>query len=239
MEGLLSLRMIPLNANVRILFPILLILFRREARIHIPSSLSGINPIVRFIPESEEEKKVFQQLFFREIQNYLSGNKQLKENSSQKKAEEDERTIILDILKRYSRNERKKAALELQDRAGMDIEDAYGVINGYFRGKDRIVLSGDKKEKKENNLQESKPEISPYALRCPSCKSINLQIVSQEVRGARDAKIKTTTGLNLNPLKPFTLFNHKEKVVKQARAGSVYVKWRCMDCGHMFERKES
>lgn len=139
----------------------------------------GINPVTKFIPENEDEKKVFQQLFFEEIQNYLIGNK-----------EKFQRKML-------------EPKIEIQPTI------------------------------------QKEPEISPYALRCPSCKSINLQVVSQEIRGARDAKTKITTSLNLNPLKPFTLLNHKEKVVKKAREGSIYIKWRCADCGHMFERKES
>ena len=141
----------------------------------------GLNPVIRFIPENEEEKRIFHQLFFDEIQKYLTGNKEIKKPEPQIRKEEPLNTYV---------------------------------------------------EKKEQN-------ISPYALRCPSCRSINLQIVTQEVRGGRDAKTKTTTSLNLNPFKPFTLLNHKEKVVKKAIAGSVYVKWRCADCGFMFERKES
>lgn len=113
-------------------------------------------------------------------------------------------------------------------------------IQNYLNGnKEKFQKKTPEPKTEDQPIIKKEPEISPYALRCPSCKSINLQIVSQEVRGARDAKTKTTTSLNLNPLKPFTLFNHKEKVVKKARAGSVYVKWRCADCGHMFERKES
>lgn len=139
----------------------------------------GMNPVIRFIPENEEEKKIFQQLFFQEIQNYLSGNKE------------------------------------------------------------KIQIKYPEQKIEAKPIIKKEPEISPYALRCPSCKSINLQVVSQEIRGAREAKTKTTTSLNLNPLNPFTLLNHKEKVVKKARPGSIYVKWRCVDCGHMFERKES
>lgn len=45
---------------------------------------------------------------------------------------------------------------------------------------------------------------------CPKCKSHNIQIISN------DKNMKNTTSLNLNPLKPFTVFSHnkKEKVSK-------------------------
>ncbi len=42
-------------------------------------------------------------------------------------------------------------------------------------------------------------------LKCPKCKSTNLDVLSN------DKNYKTETSLNLNPLKPFTVFNHKKK----------------------------
>lgn len=71
-------------------------------------------------------------------------------------------------------------------------------------------------------------------LHCPKCKSSKLQYLGQETIGARPEKTKTTTSLNLNPLKPFTLFNQKEKVVKKAKAGIDYDRWRCEECGKVF-----
>jgi len=55
-----------------------------------------------------------------------------------------------------------------------------------------------------------------------------------EVIGAKADKTKTTTSLNLNPLKPFTLFNHKEKIVKKGSAGIDFDRWRCEECGKVF-----
>lgn len=73
-------------------------------------------------------------------------------------------------------------------------------------------------------------------VKCPKCKSTNLQYLGTENIGGRDAKTKTTTSLNLNPLKPFTVFNHKEKVVKKAKPGIDLDRWRCQDCGRIFTR---
>lgn len=56
------------------------------------------------------------------------------------------------------------------------------------------------------------------SLKCPKCKSTNVEIASQ--------KMKTT--LNLNPLKPFTLVNHKQ---------TGKVKAHCLDCGRIFDAK--
>lgn len=71
---------------------------------------------------------------------------------------------------------------------------------------------------------------------CPKCKSINVEYMGTETRGARAAKTKTVTFLNLNPLKPLTVFNHKEKVVKKGSAGYEVDRWHCKDCGTIFNK---
>ncbi|KST78017.1 hypothetical protein E34_1540 [Lactococcus lactis subsp. lactis] len=55
------------------------------------------------------------------------------------------------------------------------------------------------------------------SLKCPKCKSGNIQLWSNN----NNLKTKKTTSLNLNPLKPFTVFNHKEKAVKKNSKGKV------------------
>lgn len=50
-------------------------------------------------------------------------------------------------------------------------------------------------------------------MKCPKCKSHNISVLSN------DENMKTQTSLNLNPLKPFTLFNHKK--VKKTSAAKV------------------
>ena len=56
-------------------------------------------------------------------------------------------------------------------------------------------------------------------VKCPkwSCRSTNVQVISA----------KTRTSLNLNPLRPFTILNHKQGPTK----------FMCMDCGNVFEMK--
>lgn len=55
-------------------------------------------------------------------------------------------------------------------------------------------------------------------LKCPSCKSSAVQLlaVDQNIKS-----VKQTTSLNMNPLKPFTVFNHHEKKKKKTSAGKV------------------
>ncbi len=74
-------------------------------------------------------------------------------------------------------------------------------------------------------------------IKCPKCKSLNVEFIGNETKWATDPKIKKTTTLNLNPLKPFTLFNHKEKVVRAGSAGVTMNKWHCKNCGRVFEKR--
>lgn len=67
---------------------------------------------------------------------------------------------------------------------------------------------------------------------CPKCGGKNYHAFIDEVI-LREGKTKTKTSLNLNPLKPFTLFNHKEKVVRQPVTMQVS-KFVCDDCGKIF-----
>lgn len=43
-------------------------------------------------------------------------------------------------------------------------------------------------------------------LKCPKCKGTHIQLWNDDV----NMKTHTKTTLNLNPLKPFTIFNHKK-----------------------------
>jgi hypothetical protein len=62
-----------------------------------------------------------------------------------------------------------------------------------------------------------------YKVYCPRCKSANCKHYKQEVSG------KSTFSINLNPLKPFTLFNENKK------KSSYIDKFICNDCGKIFE----
>lgn len=91
------------------------------------------------------------------------------------------------------------------------------------------------------------------SLKCPKCKSGNIQLWSNN----NNIKTKKTTSLNLNPLKPFTVFNHKEKAVKKNSKGKVVAalitggtsllitgtkdnkgkELHCNNCGHLWKSK--
>lgn len=153
------------------------------------------------------------------------------ESSASKQAQL--KTIILEIVHKYPQGEKIKMIRELRERTGMDLKDATDTIDGYLNS-----LKPSKIERTVQSPTRNTVSINnPYALRCPKCGSMRLEFIGQEVLGARDAKIKTTTSLNLNPLKPFTVFNHKQKVVKKAKSGTSYDRWHCADCGYIFEKR--
>lgn len=71
---------------------------------------------------------------------------------------------------------------------------------------------------------------------CPNCGSKRFHaFVEQEI--ISPGKVKTSYSANLNPLKPLTLVNKKEKVVRQPITKSVS-RFVCDDCGNIWKAKE-
>ncbi len=67
---------------------------------------------------------------------------------------------------------------------------------------------------------------------CPKCGGKNFHAFVEEVEVV-SGKTKTRYTANLNPLRPFTLVNKKEKVVRKPITKSVS-KFVCDDCGKIF-----
>lgn len=95
----------------------------------------------------------------------------------------------------------------------------------------KIMKEEAKKKAYEEAKEKKQLKNIPH---CPKCNSTNLQYLGEDNIGGREAKTKTTTSLNLNPLKPLTVFNHKEKVVKKGKEGINMDRWRCIGCGKVF-----
>lgn len=80
-----------------------------------------------------------------------------------------------------------------------------------------------------------KPKLPKYdgtTPTCPRCgKSHYHTVLSTEV--ILPGKTKTKTSLNMNPLNPFTVLNHKEKVVRQEITREV-VRYMCDECGNIW-----
>lgn len=68
---------------------------------------------------------------------------------------------------------------------------------------------------------------------CPFCTSSKIRAFMDETVRIPE-KTKKYTTLNLNPLKPFTVFNHKEKVVRK-EITSKETKFICDNCGSIFK----
>lgn len=93
-------------------------------------------------------------------------------------------------------------------------------------------------QEKKRKKQEKSEIIAKYKKEgvkfCPYCLSTDFQYAGRQTIGASDAKTKTQYSLNLNPLKPFTFVNSKEKVVKKANSGYSYDEFICLKCGKRF-----
>lgn len=86
-------------------------------------------------------------------------------------------------------------------------------------------------------------------LKCPKCQSTNIELLSNDVN------YKKQTTLNLNPLKPFTIFDHKKKektskgkiALAVATGGASlmftgtknkkHLELFCKECGHRWKSK--
>lgn len=68
---------------------------------------------------------------------------------------------------------------------------------------------------------------------CPQCGGTNFHSFVED-KIIREGKVKSTTSLNLNPFKPFTVYNHKEKIVRKPITTQVS-KFVCDDCGKIFQ----
>lgn len=68
-------------------------------------------------------------------------------------------------------------------------------------------------------------------VKCPRCGSTNCSIL-HETKEIPD-KIKTSYKANLNPFKPFTIANKKEKVVRKGYSTTI-TKYSCNKCGMIF-----
>lgn len=88
---------------------------------------------------------------------------------------------------------------------------------------------------------------------CPKCYGTDIDLVSSN----KNMKTKKTTTLNLNPLKPFTIFNHNEKQTEKKSSAKIglgimtggasllvtgtknknHCEYFCRNCGHRWITK--
>ena len=99
-----------------------------------------------------------------------------------------------------------------------------------------------KKSSAKNTIPEDFDGIFRYtlfggkeAVYCPRCKSSNCQWFVETHHTDAVTKTKTQYKANLNPLKPFTLVNKKEKVeVISPERNTTVRKILCNNCGYVF-----
>lgn len=83
-------------------------------------------------------------------------------------------------------------------------------------------------------FKENEKEVfQAYKYKCPRCNSEKYHAFTQE-KTLIEGKTKKTVSLNLNPLKPFTVFNEKEKVVRKPLV-ITESKFICDNCGCIFK----
>ncbi len=86
---------------------------------------------------------------------------------------------------------------------------------------------------------ETRPKIQPVfekgkVVVCTRCRSQRVQMLRVDYAGQQGEKTKVSYSANLNPLKPFTFINRKERVTQRARKGIEMRYYQCLDCGHEF-----
>ena len=108
----------------------------------------------------------------------------------------------------------------------MEIMDKYGVFEN--RTLNDVNYNPTELEKATTN----KP-VEKDKQKCPKCGGENYHAFVEE-KVIREGETKKTVSLNLNPLKPFTVFEEKEKVVREPRVKHVS-KFVCDDCGMIFK----
>lgn len=120
------------------------------------------------------------------------------------------------------------ASKEIQEKAKQFVEimDKHGLFEN--RGRVDVIYNLNEKEK----AMIYKP-VEKGKQKCPNCGGENYHAFVEE-KVIREGETKKTVSLNLNPLKPFTVFEEKEKVVREPRVKYVS-KFVCDDCGKIFK----
>ena len=129
--------------------------------------------------------------------------------------------IIDDIKAKYDSTQTVKMIKELRERTGMDLPSAKSAIENSISKKSSF--NGIYKYTLFNGKQE---------VYCPRCHSENCSHYAEQK--IIPGKTKTRYTANLNPLKPFTLVNKKDKIIKEEQLITEN-KIICNDCGYIFK----
>ncbi|MBQ3515012.1 MAG: hypothetical protein IJA32_14650 [Lachnospiraceae bacterium] len=81
-------------------------------------------------------------------------------------------------------------------------------------------------------IKDKVPDYNGEQIKCPRCGGTHYHVyIEEEVVLPRKVRGKTT--LNMNPFKPFTVYNHEEEVVREAVTRKVS-RFVCDKCGNIF-----
>ena len=162
------------------------------------------------------------------ILDFVQRNAEQQNNNSVFNAEQ----VANEIVRRYNNNPKEKVNMikNFREKTGMGLKES-----------EQIIELAMKQIQSYYNITQEKPPfngIYKYTLfggkqevYCKRCRSANCSHYKE--KKVIPGKTKTTYSANLNPLKPFTVLNKKEKVV---RRDIEYTENRiiCNDCGFIF-----
>lgn len=145
---------------------------------------------------------------------------------------------MLDELYNSSDGKKTLMTTRLSDKLGCKLADAKEIVQEYW---DRKFPK--KEESKQETPQEPPKEEFHGVYRytflgdkqkvyCPRCSSQNCSYYKEQ--SIVPQKTKTRYTANLNPFKPFTLVNKKEKVVREEKV-ITKDRFMCNDCGMIFD----
>lgn len=143
---------------------------------------------------------------------------------------------LLDSIYNSENGDKVKMIRKLSQIKQLDLKSASEQVEEYLKFKG---LSISKTEIQKIKLQQKKFDgVYRYGLLggktevyCPRCASSNCSHYKEQK--VIPGKTKTTYSANINPLKPFTLVNKKEKVVRKDQVITEN-KFICNSCGKIF-----
>lgn len=161
-----------------------------------------------------------------------SNSNDLKDDSEiTTESNEDEDFWVIDELFKQTPGNEVAIIKHYREKTGCGLPEAKEKVEKYFN---RISIP---RKRTESDEQEEFSGIYRYSwgrkerVYCPRCGSSNCSHFTTE--SVIPGKTKTKYTANLNPFKPFTLVNKKEKVVRKEQTVTEN-KIICNDCGKIF-----
>lgn len=135
---------------------------------------------------------------------------------------QDINNIVSTIVNKYP-NDKVAAIKEYRGITHCTLVEATNIFDQIYSGKKSI-----KDIKRFDGVYRYSIWHGKQEVYCPRCNSSNCGFFQQHI--PEKTKVKYTA--NLNPLKPFTIANRKEKVIQKEQ---VLEKFICNDCGKIFQ----